>query len=167
MLRVRNVAAKHGALLGRLGSSRSIKSAAEFGSEVSYARALFFGVNNEHQCFPFPRPSAEETELIEAMVDPVQRFMENDIDSKLMDETKHIPEATLDGLREMGLFGLQISEEHNGLGLSNTGYARVCEEMSVDASLAVTVMAHQSIGLKGILLNGNDAQKEKYLPKLA
>ena len=43
-----------------------------------------------------------------------------------------------------------------GLGLSNTGYARICEEISVDASLAVTVMAHQSIGLKGILLNGNE-----------
>ena len=33
--------------------------------------------------------------------------------------------------------------------------------------MAVTVMAHQSIGLKGILLNGNDAQKQQYLPKLA
>jgi acyl-CoA dehydrogenase family protein 9 len=86
----------------------------------------------------------------------------------------------LDGLKELGLFGLQIPEELGGLGLSNTGYARIVEEISVDGSLAVTLMAHQSIGslqimtfilissgLKGILLNGNPEQKQKYLPKLA
>lgn len=37
----------------------------------------------------------------------------------------------------------------------------------MDASVAVTLMAHQSIGLKGILLCGNDSQKAQYLPKLA
>lgn len=41
------------------------------------------------------------------------------------------------------------------------------EEIVSDGSLAVTLMAHQSIGLKGILLNGNEEQKKKYLPKLA
>lgn len=39
--------------------------------------------------------------------------------------------------------------------------------MCWDGSIAVTLLAHQSIGLKGILLNGNDFQKKKYLPKLA
>ena len=100
-------------------------------------------------------------------MDPVEKFFAEEIDSKLMDETKTIPDETLDALKAMGLFGLQIDEDLDGLGLSNTGYARVCEEISVDASLAVTVMAHQSIGLKGILLNGNEEQKRKYLPKLA
>jgi len=146
---------------------RSIQSAADAAKDVSYARALFFGVNNEHQCFPYPTPNEDECELIGALVEPVQSFFENEVDSKMMDETKKIPEETMQALKEMGLFGLQISEDHGGLGLSNTGYARVCEEISVDASLAVTIMAHQSIGLKGILLNGNPAQKEKYLPKLA
>lgn len=45
----------------------------------------------------------------------------------------------------------------DGLELFNTGYARVCEEFT-DASIAVTIMAHQSIGLKGILLNGSEQQ---------
>eukprot|EP00947_MAST-08B_sp_MAST-8B-sp1_P001926 g1926.t1 len=147
--------------------TRSIQSAADAAKEVSYARALFFGVNNEHQCFPYPGPTEEERDLITALVDPVEKFFAEEIDSKLMDETKTIPDETLDALKAMGLFGLQIDEDLDGLGLSNTGYARVCEEISVDASLAVTVMAHQSIGLKGILLNGNEEQKRKYLPKLA
>ena len=41
------------------------------------------------------------------------------------------------------------------------------EVAAIDASLAVTIGAHQSIGLKGILLFGTDEQKKKYLPKLA
>ena len=70
-------------------------------------------------------------------------------------------------VQALGLFGLQIPTELNGLGLSNTAYARVVERVCFDGSIAVTLLAHQSIGLKGILLNGNEAQKKKYLPKLA
>ena len=146
---------------------RTIQSASDAAADASYARGLFFGVNNESQCFPYPTPSEDERDMIMSLVDPVQRYFENEVDSKKMDETKKIPDETMQALKDMGLFGLQIDEELDGLGLSNTGYARVCEEISVDASLAVTVMAHQSIGLKGILLNGNDAQKQQYLPKLA
>src|SRR5690606_37393667 len=55
-----------------------------------------------------------------------------------------------------------------GFGLSATAYARVMQELAaIDSSLAVTVGAHQSIGLKGILLFGTEAQKKKYLPRLA
>ena len=54
-----------------------------------------------------------------------------------------------------------------GLGLSNTSYARVVEAICSDPAISTTLMAHQSIGLKGILIFGTDAQKEKYLPKLA
>lgn len=71
------------------------------------------------------------------------------------------------GLRELGLFGLQIDPELNGLGLSNSAYARVAEELVMDPSVAVTLMAHQSIGLKGIILFGTPEQKAKYLPPLA
>lgn len=78
-----------------------------------------------------------------------------------------IPKATMDGLKEMGLFGLQIPQEYGGLGLSNSAYARIAEEVVLDPSIAVTLMAHQSIGLKGILLDGTEEQKQKYLPKLA
>ena len=93
---------------------RTLQSAAEAAGEASYARALFFGVNNSHQLFPFPKPSEEEVETISAMADPVQKFFETDVDSKALDETKTIPEETLQGIKDMGLFGLQIDEELNG-----------------------------------------------------
>eukprot|EP00753_Platysulcus_tardus_P013811 PLAT3867.2.p1 GENE.PLAT3867.2~~PLAT3867.2.p1 ORF type:complete len:622 (-),score=249.41 PLAT3867.2:86-1696(-) len=93
--------------------------------------------------------------------------MEEAVDSAKLDSDASMPKEVLSGLAELGLFGLQIPEEYGGLGLSNTQYARVAEEMAQDASVAVTLMAHQSIGLKGILLVGNEEQKSAYLPKLA
>ncbi|OQR95186.1 acyl-CoA dehydrogenase family member 9, mitochondrial precursor [Achlya hypogyna] len=142
-----------------------LKSAAEAAQGVSYTRGLFLGVNNTKLAFPYPKLSEDEVATLQMLVDPVIKTFET-IDGRKIDETKTIPAETMDSLKELGLFGLQIPEDLNGLGLSNTGYARVCEEL-IDGSIAVTLMAHQSIGLKGILLNGNDAQKEKYLPKLA
>ncbi len=74
----------------------------------------------------------------------------------------------MDGLKSLGLFGLQIPTDHDGIGLSASAYARVMQEVGgLDASIAVMLGAHQSIGLKGILLFGTPEQKRRYLPKLA
>nr|XP_023403633.1 acyl-CoA dehydrogenase family member 9, mitochondrial isoform X2 [Loxodonta africana] len=62
---------------------------------------------------------------------------------------------------------MQVPEEYGGLGLSSTMYARLGEIIALDASITVTLAAHQSIGLKGIIITGNEEQKRKYLPKLA
>eukprot|EP00128_Syssomonas_multiformis_P011768 Colp12_sorted_trinity150504_noHs@23111 len=145
---------------------RNITSASAAAEKVSFVKGLFFGEVNK-RAFPYPDTLDDESrETLKMLVEPVQKFFESGVDSKKIDETKEIPEAVLNELRSLGLFGLQIPQDNGGLGLSNTGYARVCEEFT-DASLAVTLMAHQSIGLKGILLSGNDEQKAKYLPKLA
>ncbi|XP_048462674.1 uncharacterized protein cfap92 [Rhincodon typus] len=88
-------------------------------------------------------------------------------DSKNIDIHARIPPETMKGLKELGLFGQQVPVEYGGLGLSNTMYARIGEITSLDGSIAVTLAAHQSIGLKGILIVGTDEQKAKYLPKLA
>lgn len=146
-------------------SIRSIVS--EAAEKVSFAKGLFMGVVNEARAFPYPKCTEDEIETLQMLVDPVQKYFKEKVDSKRIDEDKEIPKQVLEDLKQLGLFGLQIPEEFHGLGLSNTGYARVCEEICTDASIAVTVMAHQSIGLKGILLNGNKSQQEKYLPKLA
>ncbi|KAJ6668390.1 hypothetical protein lerEdw1_015767 [Lerista edwardsae] len=89
------------------------------------------------------------------------------VDSTKIDRDAKIPEETLSGLKNLGLFGIQIPEEYGGLGLSNTTYARLAEITSQDGAIAVTLAAHQAIGLKGILIAGNEEQKKKYLPKLA
>ena len=66
----------------------------------------------------------------------------------------------MSALRELGLFSLIIPEEHGGLALSNAAYARVlAQTSSYDSSVSLTIGAHSSIGMKGILLFGTPAQK--------
>jgi alkylation response protein AidB-like acyl-CoA dehydrogenase len=79
-----------------------------------------------------------------------------------------IPDEVMNGLKEQGAFGIQVPVEFGGLGLTNTQAARLFEIVSAhDLGISICVGAHQSIGFKGILLFGTDAQKQKYLPKLA
>lgn len=118
-------------------------------------------------CTPYPIAlNTDQKDTLGQMLEPVSGFFKS-VDSQKIDEEHKIGDDVMASLRELGLFGLQIPEALGGLGLNNTQYARVVEEFVFDPSIAVTLMAHQSIGLKGILLCGTDAQKEKYLPKLA
>uniref|UniRef100_A0A669P322 Complex I assembly factor ACAD9, mitochondrial n=1 Tax=Phasianus colchicus TaxID=9054 RepID=A0A669P322_PHACC len=116
---------------------------------------------------PLTREINEELQEINQFVGPVEKFFAEEVDSKKIDRDAKIPPETLKGLGDLGLFGMQIPEEYGGLGLSNTMYARLGEIISLDGSIAVTLAAHQAIGLKGILITGTDEQKAKYLPKLA
>ena len=136
--------------------------------EQSFMKALFHGVIAEDLIFPYPEMGTEERENTSLMLDTVRRFFAANVDSAKIDREHEIPKEVLDGLKEMGLFGLQIPTEYGGIGLSATSYTRVMQEVGAfDPSIAVTLGAHQSIGLKAILLFGTPEQKEKYLPKLA
>jgi acyl-CoA dehydrogenase family protein 9 len=102
------------------------------------------------------------------MLESIRRFFAANVDSAKIDREHEIPAGVLQGLKDMGLFGLQIPTEYGGIGLSATGYARVMQEISsLDPAIAVTLGGHQSIGLKGILLFGTEDQKQRYLPRLA
>ena len=62
----------------------------------------------------------------------------------------------------------QVPVELDGVGLTNTQYARLTEVVGGnDLGVGIFIGAHQSIGFKGILLCGTDEQKAQYLPKLA
>ncbi|XP_015262920.1 PREDICTED: acyl-CoA dehydrogenase family member 9, mitochondrial [Gekko japonicus] len=133
----------------------------------AFAKELFLGTFRKEEVFPYPEISNEELEEINQFVGPVEKFFSEEVDSKKIDQDAKIPQETLNGLRNLGLFGMQIPEEYGGLGLSNTMYARLGEIISQDGAIAVTLAAHQAIGLKGILIAGTEEQKKKYLPKLA
>ncbi|MCK6586584.1 MAG: acyl-CoA dehydrogenase family protein [Polyangiaceae bacterium] len=136
--------------------------------EQSFLKALFHGVIAEDLIFPFPEMSSEERENASMMLDTVRRFFAENVDSAKIDREHEIPSQVMDGLKGMGLFGLQIPTEYGGVGLSTTAYTRVMQEVGgADPSIAVMLGAHQSIGLKAILLFGTPEQKAKYLPKLA
>lgn len=155
--------------ISRVMDTPTTASAKTTPDEPSFARSLFFGDIREELVFPYPEVLSEDArETLELLVEPVRKFMETRVDSAAIDEQCKIPDDVLEELKALGLFGLQIPEELGGLGLSNTAYARVFEVVAAyNASVAVTLGGHQSIGLKGILLFGTDEQKQKYLPRLA
>ena len=142
---------------------------AEHDLDSSPAKGLFCGEIVQSCFWPFPEITDEQKEMLGMVLDSVDRFLEDKQDDfRQWDEAGEQPEEFIQGLRELGLFGLIIPEEHGGIALSNTGYSRVLQQSSrYDSSVSLTIGAHSSIGMKGLLLYGTDAQKEKYLPRLA
>src|SRR5262252_2066864 len=137
-------------------------------NEQSFMKSLFHGIIAEELIFPFPEFSRDERDNTAMILDSVRKFLEANVDPAKIDEEHSIPAAVIEGMKELGLFGMIIPQEYGGIGLSSSAYARVVQEVAGhDASLAVTLGAHQSIGLKGILLFGTEEQKNQYLPKLA
>lgn len=68
----------------------------------------------------------------------------------------------------MGLFSVIIPEAHGGLGFGASAYSRLLQEVAkYDGSVAITAGAHSSIGMRGLVLFGTEAQKNKYYAKLA
>jgi acyl-CoA dehydrogenase len=83
-------------------------------------------------------------------------------------EDDEVPAGIVQEMRDMGLFGLSIPEEHGGLGLS------MAEEVRVALELGRTTPAFRSvfgtnvgIGSQGLVMAGSDAQKAEWLPRIA
>jgi acyl-CoA dehydrogenase family member 9 len=134
----------------------------------SFTRGLFLGEIHEDLVFPFPALSAEERESLDAILDAFRAFAADHIDSAKMDHDGRFPDEVLEGLHELGLMGLSIPEAYGGFGATAKVYNRIFGELgATDPALTVYFGAHQSIGCKGIILFGTEAQKKKYLPKCA
>jgi alkylation response protein AidB-like acyl-CoA dehydrogenase len=138
-------------------------------SGLSIAKGLFLGEVRDDVLSPFPVIKPDEQETVRMVIESIDRFMaEKDKEYRQFDEEGVQPQEYVDELKTLGLFSLIIPTEYEGLGLSNSAYSRVLQQTSrYDASTSLTVGAHSSIGLKALLLFGTDAQKAKYLPKLA
>src|SRR3984957_201478 len=136
---------------------------------MSVAKNLMAGRILEDALFPYPNLREKDREVLGMMLDAIDQFLgPRHQDFKRWDREAEQPAQFIQGLRDLGLFGLIIPEEHGGLGLSNAGYAGVLSQSSThDSSVSLTIGAHSSIGMKGILLFGTAEQKARYLPKLA
>jgi len=135
---------------------------------ASFAKELTLGKLNMSWIYPYPTlPTDNDFNELNYLSEAVGKFFEDHVDSNLLDREGKMNDCVMQGLKDMGLFGMQIPSEYGGLGLNNVQYARVLEEISRDGSVGVMLAAHQAIGLKGILIAGNEEQKAKYLPKLA
>merc|ERR1719251_242176 len=135
----------------------------------SFVQNIFRGIVEPEQAFSYPNPLDEEQrENLQMLVPIAEKFFMEQNDPLKIDADAKVREHTVQALKELGAFGLQVPVELDGVGLTNTQYARLTEVVGGnDLGVGIFIGAHQSIGFKGILLCGTDAQKEQYLPKLA
>jgi acyl-CoA dehydrogenase family member 9 len=131
-------------------------------------RALMAGQVPEDVVFPFPEVPPEEREMVSAFVESLRGFARDRIDPARIEREHRIDDGVMRGLADLGVFGMTIPEAYGGYGFSASAYCRVMEEVgTIDASLAILVGGHQSIGLKALLLYGTEEQKKRFLPRLA
>jgi len=100
----------------------------------------------------------------------VRDFAEKEIRPYLMDwdESQEFPVHVFKKLGELGLMGVFIPEEYGGSGFGYLEYITVVAEIAkVCGSIGLSVAAHNSLCTGHIYYHGNEAQKKKYLPKLA
>ncbi|XP_045604549.1 very long-chain specific acyl-CoA dehydrogenase, mitochondrial [Procambarus clarkii] len=149
------------------GKEQHLKKKVE--SNKSFVMNIYRGAAVTDQAIPYPDIlTAEQRETLEMLIDPTEKFFMECNDAAKNDTMEKVDEKTLQGLRELGAFGLQVPTEYGGVGLSNTQYTRLVEIVGYnDLGVGITLGAHQSIGFKGILLVGTPEQKAKYLPKVA
>jgi len=84
------------------------------------------------------------------------------------DEEERFPHEIVPALGEMGLLGMQIPEAYGGAGMKFHDYVIALEEVArADASVGLTMASHNSLCTGHIYLAANEAQKQKYLPRLA
>jgi acyl-CoA dehydrogenase family protein 9 len=134
----------------------------------SFMKSLFFGQIREDLIFPYPHLKADTQETLKMVLESIDRFGKDHVKSVEWDEKGEMPREIVSQMAELGLLGLAVPEDLGGLGLPQSGYVRVLQQMgALDASLAVTAGAHQSIGYKALLLFGSEEQKKRYLPRLA
>jgi len=136
---------------------------------ASFMRSLCLGEIEEEILLPFPEPTVQEKETLAAIFATLKAMLgPREKDFRAWDVAGELPPAFIAELKEAGLFGLVVPEAHGGMGLGTASYSRVVQELGrYDGSVAVTVGAHSSIGMRGLLLFGSEEQRARYLPRLA
>jgi len=130
---------------------------------------MFMGQLPAGLLFPFPDQAPADRAAGDAVLAKVANFLAEQVDADRIDAAGEIPAEVIDGLRQLGLFGIKIPAEFGGLGLSQINYNRIMQLVASHcASTAVLLSAHQSIGVpQPLKLCGTPEQKAKYLPRLA
>lgn len=135
----------------------------------SFVAELFKGNFAWGQVHPFPIQSAEDKAIGDAFIVQLDAVIKKHINPEEVDRTGIVPREALKALAEIGSFGMKIPKKYGGLGFSVINYNRAMMYLgSYCGSTTVWLSAHQSIGVpQPLKMFGTDAQKEKYLPRMA
>ncbi|MFC1414983.1 acyl-CoA dehydrogenase family protein [Streptacidiphilus sp. N1-12] len=135
----------------------------------SFAKELFLGRFRLDLIHPHPLPEAESVRVGEEFLAGLAAFCETKIDGALIEREARIPDEVVKGLQELGIFGMKIDTEYQGLGLTQVYYNRALVLLgSVNPAISALVSAHQSIGVPQPLKQfGTEEQKQRFLPRCA
>ncbi len=100
------------------------------------------------------------------LVDMVRDFANTEIApiAKDMEKNGKIPKEIISQMAELGLMGIPIPEKYGGAGMDTVAYAAAVMELAkVDASVAITMAAHTSLGSMPIVIAGTEEQKQEFL----
>ena len=113
---------------------------------------------------------ALDSETLDQLLETVRRFVRErlvPLEHQVADDDA-IPPEIVAAMREMGLFGLSIPQEFGGLGLSMEEEVRVAFEIGYTSpAFRSLIGTNNGIGSQGIVIDGTEAQKRNYLPRLA
>ncbi|CDO31426.1 acyl-CoA dehydrogenase family protein [Mycolicibacterium porcinum] len=135
--------------------------------QPSFGKELFLGRLRLDLVHPHPRGPAETTQRGEAFLARLREFCETQIDAAVIERDAQIPDKVIRGLKELGAFGMKISTEYDGLGLSQVYYNKALALVgSVHPALGALLSAHQSIGVpQPVSMFGTTEQKRTWLPR--
>ena len=105
-----------------------------------------------------------------AIKNMVQEFSKTEIEpiANEMDANEQFPKILVEKMGSLGLMGMIIPTKYGGAGLDMISFVTAIIELAKeDASVAITMAAHTSLGSLPLLLYGSEEQKQRYLPRLA
>ncbi len=103
------------------------------------------------------------------MVETIRRFVEREVRpaARALEHADQYPTALVERMRELGLFGLGVPEEHGGLGVDFVTYALVFEELSRGWMSLACVLGTHGIVCYLVRAFGSEEQQRNWLPRLA
>ena len=155
-------------------SERQAREVAEAARESkwelpSFGKELFLGNFRLDLIYPQPPTDPDAVEKGDRFLAQLREFLEADVDPLQIERDAKIPDHVIDGFKRLGAFGMKVSEEYGGLGLSQVYYNRALALVGVwHGALSALLSAHQSIGVaEPLRLFGTEEQKRKWLPLVA
>lgn len=111
-----------------------------------------------------------DQETLNQLLDTIRRFVSERLEpaEQQVAEEDRIPDDILQEMKDLGLFGLSIPEEYGGLGLTMEEEVLAAFEIGKTSPAFRSIFGtNNGIGSQGLLIDGTEEQKQKYLPKLA
>ncbi|MCH8512683.1 MAG: acyl-CoA dehydrogenase family protein, partial [Kiritimatiellae bacterium] len=154
---------------GQRAAVELTESARDAMQKAGSAQKLFMGTLDLSDIYPYPAQTEADEAAGREFLEKLGSYVHETLDPDEIDRSGEIPDEVIDGLAKLGAFGIKIPKEFGGLGLSQTNYCRAAMILgSTCGNTTALLSAHQSIGVpQPLILFGTEAQKKKYLPRVA